>query len=92
MEMEMQSVSVPGIGEPVPVHTAGSGDTVVYLHGIWDQPPNEFLQGLARTHKVVAPIHLGGRLLLRRATRHSAEFDAKRASDGVSPRTPLGGG
>ena len=40
----------------------------------------------------VAPIHLGGRLLLRRATRHSAEFDAKRASDGVSPRTPLGGG
>ena len=57
--MEMQSVSVPGIGEPVPVHSAGSGDTVVYLHGVWDQPPNEFLQGLSRTHRVVAPVHLG---------------------------------
>ena len=57
--MEMQSVSVAGIEQPVPVHSAGSGETVLYLHGIWDQPPNEFLHGLSRTHRVVAPIHLG---------------------------------
>lgn len=57
--MDVQSISVPPIATPVPVHSAGSGETVLYLHGVWDQPPNEFLQALSRTHRVVAPVHLG---------------------------------
>lgn len=57
--MDVQQVTVPGIAAPVPVHTAGSGQTALYLHGVWDQPPNDFLQELARTHRVLAPVHLG---------------------------------
>ena len=57
--MEMQSVTVPRIDAPVPVYSAGSGETVLYLHGVWDQPPNDFLQALSQTHRVLAPVHLG---------------------------------
>lgn len=68
-----RTVSVPG-GLEVPVfefegleagRAAFPGEngkrhpTAVYLHGVWDQPPNEFVNRLAETMRVVAPVHPG---------------------------------
>lgn len=46
-------------GLEVPVLEAGDNQAVVYLHGVWDQPPNGFLSELASTHRVLAPVHPG---------------------------------
>jgi len=43
----------------VTVFEGGEGASVVYLHGIWDQPPNAFVEELSGNLRVLAPVHLG---------------------------------
>jgi pimeloyl-ACP methyl ester carboxylesterase len=54
-----RNVSVKNGTYDVPVFEAGEGEPVLYLHGIWDQPPNAFIEELARRFRVIAPVHLG---------------------------------
>jgi pimeloyl-ACP methyl ester carboxylesterase len=59
MSMRETRVSVRNGAYDVAVYEGGEGDTVLYLHGGWDQPPNAFCDELARSCRVVAPVHLG---------------------------------
>lgn len=59
MAMREVRISVGTVVHDVAVFEAGGGEPVLYLHGGWDQPPNPFCDALARSCRVVAPVHLG---------------------------------
>jgi pimeloyl-ACP methyl ester carboxylesterase len=59
MGLSSREVSVRDGACSVTVFEGGEGASVLYLHGIWDQPPNDFVEELSRSFHVVAPLHLG---------------------------------
>src|SRR5438132_4260264 len=57
--MRSRTVSVADGRYGAAVFEGGSGESLLYLHGIWDQPPNAFVDDLCRSFAVTAPVHLG---------------------------------
>ena len=57
----MKETAVPLRGEMfrAEVIEIGRGDPVLYLHGIWDRGPNEFLEAISDRLRITVPSHPG---------------------------------
>lgn len=57
--MKKTAISLRGDMFNAEVFEIGRGDPVLYLHGIWDRGPNEFLEAMSDRFRITVPSHPG---------------------------------